>query len=80
MSPGGTPDIVDIEAEQAVTAMEADPARHAGDLETLDRSIRAGGPIGERILANERMRHQARVSHWRQSNPLPPGTDVEANR
>jgi hypothetical protein len=80
VSPGGTPDLVDTEAELAVITMEADPARHAGDLETLDRSIRAAGPIGERILADDRMRHQARVSHWRQSNPLPVRTDVEANR
>jgi hypothetical protein len=77
--PGVPSDPVDHEAEQAVTAMEDDPVGFSITLEALDRTIRAAGPIGERILADERMRHRARVRHWRLSHPNPAGTEAEAN-
>jgi hypothetical protein len=80
-SPPAVPsDPVDHEAELAVAVMEGDPGGHSLALEALDRSIRASGPIGERILADERMRHRARVSHWRLAHPDPAGAEAEANQ
>ena len=55
--------------------MEADPDAYRDALAGLDRSIRSTGPVGERILADTKMRHDARVQHWRIANPTPTATE-----
>ena len=67
----------DLQADAAVTALEADPERHREQLDALDHHIRAETPspkIRQRLFSNPQTLHASRATAWRQLHP-PPSSD-----
>jgi hypothetical protein len=61
----------DPEADEAVTALESDPASQAGELARIDHAFLKMMPprIGEQLMANPVLLHKTRAKHWRILHP-----------
>ncbi len=73
--PTQPPQLADLEAETAVTELEADPDRHHQQLAELDSHIRrhtTGLNTQKRLFASPRLLHASRVNAWRQLHPPHP--------
>jgi len=61
----------DPEADEAVAALEADPASHDGELARIDQVFLKMMPprVGERLMADPVLLHRTRAKHWRILHP-----------